>query len=135
MLSLAHSAAALRRNARSFGRRTGARAHLPKLRLNKKKAKPAPPPQNPRPRRREALPPPDAQEDPAAALARLEALFDVDDDDDVAEAPRGPASLQEKLAVLARPPSAPSHDAAADRRDAYAAARRLWRSANTDTAF
>ena len=132
MLSLAHSAAALRRNARSFGRRTGARAHLPKLRLNKKKAKPAPPPQNPRPRRREALPPPDAQEDPAAALARLEALFDVDDDDDVAEAPRGPASLQEKLAVLARPPSAPSHDAAADRRDAYAAARRLWRSANTD---
>ena len=132
MLSLAHSAAALRRNARSFGRRTGARAHLPKLRLNKKKAKPAPPPQNPRPRRREALPPPDAQEDPAAALARLEALFDVDVDDDVAEAPRGPASLQEKLAVLARPPSAPSHDAAADRRDAYAAARRLWRSADTD---
>ncbi|KAH8068938.1 hypothetical protein JL720_12146 [Aureococcus anophagefferens] len=51
----------------------------------------------PRPRRREALPPPDEQEDPAAALARLEALFDVDDDHDVAEAPRGPASLQEKL--------------------------------------
>ncbi|KAH8073138.1 hypothetical protein JL721_3117 [Aureococcus anophagefferens] len=67
----------------------------------------------PRPRRREALPPPDEQEDPAAALARLEALFDVDDDHDVAEAPRGPASLQEKLDVLA--------EAAARRADARAA--------------
>ena len=99
-LSIAHSAAALRRNARSFGRRTGARAHLPKLRLNKKKAKPAPPPQNPRPRRREALPPPDEQEDPAAALARLEALFDVVDDDDLVEAPRAEHHCQ--MRVMAR---------------------------------